>query len=131
VQAGWGEVCQARDTRLGRTVALRFISGAEAGQPARLARFRREAEAIARVNHPKWSAPRPGPAHPRRFHSLPAQMDRVDLRTGRRTAGRALAPADAVGVEAVSTVLVTAYGRSYCYGYLVALNDLFVLTGLK
>jgi hypothetical protein len=65
------------------------------------------------------------------LHSLPAEVDRVDLRTGRRTLWKTLAPPDAVGVEAVNTVLVTPDGRSYCYGYLKSLNDLFVLNGLK
>jgi eukaryotic-like serine/threonine-protein kinase len=49
---GMGEVYRARDTRLDRTVALKVIRAAHLGGPHHLDRFRREARAISRLNHP-------------------------------------------------------------------------------
>jgi eukaryotic-like serine/threonine-protein kinase len=47
-----GEVYRARDTRLGRDVAVETLSGVVAGRPERLARFEREARLLASLNHP-------------------------------------------------------------------------------
>ena len=49
---GMGEVYRARDTRLGRTVALKFLTAAFAQDRERLARFQREAQVLASLNHP-------------------------------------------------------------------------------
>jgi serine/threonine-protein kinase len=47
-----GEVYRARDTRLKRDIALKILPEAVAGDPDRLARFQREAEVLASLNHP-------------------------------------------------------------------------------
>jgi len=47
-----GEVYRARDTRLKREVALKVLPVAFASDPERLARFKREAEVLAAINHP-------------------------------------------------------------------------------
>jgi hypothetical protein len=48
---GMAEVVLARDTALGRLVALKLLAPALAGEPAFVERFRREATAIASLNH--------------------------------------------------------------------------------
>ncbi len=49
---GMGEVYRARDTRLGREVALKVLPPAFADDNERMARFRREAQVLASLNHP-------------------------------------------------------------------------------
>src|SRR5262245_58624613 len=49
---GMGEVYRARDTRLGRTVAIKTIPPALASQEDNRRRFEIEARAIASLNHP-------------------------------------------------------------------------------
>src|SRR6266542_1272903 len=49
---GMGEVYRARDIRLKRDVAIKVLPSEFAADPERLARFRREAELLATLNHP-------------------------------------------------------------------------------
>jgi eukaryotic-like serine/threonine-protein kinase len=53
---GMGEVYRARDTRLKREVALKILPASFADDPDRLARFQREAEVLASLNHPNIAA---------------------------------------------------------------------------
>jgi len=49
---GMGEVYRARDLKLGRDVALKILPDHFVGDPDRVARFEREAQVIASLNHP-------------------------------------------------------------------------------
>jgi len=48
---GMGEVYEARDTKLGRNVAIKVLPAAFVIDPERLARFQREARMLAALNH--------------------------------------------------------------------------------
>ena len=49
---GMGEVYRARDTKLKRDVVVKVLPQSLAADPDRLARFQREAEVLASLNHP-------------------------------------------------------------------------------
>ena len=53
---GMGEVYRARDARLQRDVAIKIVRDLAAGGPDRVARFRREAQVLASLNHPHIGA---------------------------------------------------------------------------
>ena len=55
-EGGMGEVYRARDSKLGRDVALKVIPETFALDPDRLARFKREAQVLASLNHPHIAA---------------------------------------------------------------------------
>jgi serine/threonine protein kinase len=52
VKAGWGRSIGARDTKLNRDVALKVLPDSFADDADRLARFTREAQTLASLNHP-------------------------------------------------------------------------------
>ena len=53
---GMGEVYRARDTKLGRDVAIKVVADVFLSDPERLARFEREARVLATLNHPHIGA---------------------------------------------------------------------------
>src|SRR5881394_1649664 len=55
-EGGMGEVYRALDTKLGRQVAVKIIPEAFAQDPDRMARFKREAQVLASLNHPNIAA---------------------------------------------------------------------------
>src|SRR5262245_65688025 len=53
---GMGEVYRAKDSNLKRSVAIKVRPGSVTGDVDRLARFQREAEVLAALNHPNIGA---------------------------------------------------------------------------
>ena len=51
-RGGMGEVYEAVDNRLGRTIAIKILRSEVVQDPARKARFEREAKALAKLKHP-------------------------------------------------------------------------------
>jgi serine/threonine protein kinase len=55
-RGGMGEVYRARDTKLKREVEIKILPDEFSRDPDRMARFQREAEALAALNHPNIAA---------------------------------------------------------------------------
>jgi Tol biopolymer transport system component/predicted Ser/Thr protein kinase len=55
-EGGMGEVYRATDTKLNRDVAIKILPEAFASDPERMARFTREAQVLASLNHPNIAA---------------------------------------------------------------------------
>jgi serine/threonine protein kinase len=54
---GMGEVYRARDSKLKREVAIKVLPDGFSNDPGRLARFRREAEVLASLEHVSYCTP--------------------------------------------------------------------------
>ena len=110
---GMGEVWLARDTRLGRQVALKVLPGVLAHDPARLGRFRREAQLLAALNHPNIAA----------IHSFDT-LDAVPVLAMEMVGGRTLAeilgdgPMELGGVLDVARQVAEALGAAHARGIL-------------
>ena len=71
---GMGEVYRARDTKLNRDVALKVLPETFASDPERLARFKREAQILASLNHPNIATIHGFEDAPRQAQGRPAFM---------------------------------------------------------
>jgi serine/threonine protein kinase/Tol biopolymer transport system component len=89
---GMGEVYRARDTKLGRDVALKILPDVFASDRERLARFEREAKTLASLNHPNIAqiyGIEDGPSTPREPQGRPEES-RGATGSGRGDSVRAL-----------------------------------------
>ena len=77
-EGGMGAVYRARDTKLGRDVAIKILPEAFASDAERLARFEREARTLASLNHP----------HIEQIYGVEGQAPDSGARRGRRPLGR-------------------------------------------
>lgn len=92
-----GDVYRARDTRLKRDVALKVLPASVARDPDRLARFVREAQLLASLNHP----------HIVTIHSV-EDIDGVHLLTMELVQGQSLHEVVAAGRLPISRLVVVA-----------------------
>ena len=80
---GMGDVYRARDTTLGRDVAIKVVADAFLSDPERLARFEREARVLATLNRTPCTSPRQSrrphacrPARRRSKHAVSPSAER-------------------------------------------------------
>ena len=95
-RGGMGEVYLARDTRLGRDVALKVLPAIFTSDPERRSRFQREAKAIAALNHPNVVT----------IYSV-EEIDGVHFTTMELIEGKTLVeliPATGLAIEALLTI---------------------------
>ena len=66
-----------------------------------------------------------------RTSTVPVQITRIDLATGRRQLWKEIVPADTAGVQSIPIIRFSADGKSYAYSMGRLLSDLYVVDGLK
>jgi len=66
-----------------------------------------------------------------RFGEIPARVFQLDLTARQRKPWRELVPSDAAGIDTIRGVEIAADGKSYVYGYVRTLSDLYLVQGLK
>jgi len=62
---------------------------------------------------------------------LPAHVYRVELGTGKRTLWKEVEPSDPAGIDSIRGLLLSRDTKSYAYGYIRLLSDLYLVDGLK
>jgi len=64
-------------------------------------------------------------------NKIPADVDRIDIATGRRTRVVTLQPPDPVGIAGLPTLQMTPDGTAYTYNVVRRLSELYLVDGLK
>jgi len=78
----------------------------------------------------KWT-PDPSFAYVYQEMTVPAKIYRLNIVTGQRQLFKEINPSDETGVSDMSEILFSADGRSYVYGYMRLLSELYMVNGLK
>jgi eukaryotic-like serine/threonine-protein kinase len=66
-----------------------------------------------------------------RYEELPALVDRIDVKTGKKERWKELMPPSPNGIVAIGPLQITPDGRSYAYTYHRVISELYLVTGLK
>ncbi len=67
----------------------------------------------------------------RRWSEIPAELDRLDLASGRRTLVQRLAPQDLAGVVRIQNPILSGDGKAYIYSPTLRRADLFLVEGAR
>ncbi len=127
---GMGEVYRARDTRLGRTVALKLIAGQSGDDPQRRSRFEREARAIAALNHPRICAIHDVASHEGRDFLVMEYLDGETLEQRLRRGPLPLRELLRVAIE-IAEALVAAHREGITHRDLKPSNVMLTRGGVK
>jgi eukaryotic-like serine/threonine-protein kinase len=114
---GMGEVYRARDSRLGRDVAVKILPASFAADPDRLRRFEQEARAVAALNHPNILAVHDLGRHDGTPYMVTELLDGESLRA-------ILARGPLSHRKAVDYAIQTAQGLAAAHGKDIAHRDL-------
>ncbi len=127
---GMGEVYQARDTRLDRTVAIKLLPAAISGDPNRRARLEREAKTIAALSHPHICTLHDVGEHD---GSIFLVMERLEGQTlAARLANGPLSSAQALTIAIeISDALAAAHRRGVIHRDLKPSNVMLTRSGAK
>ncbi len=133
---GMGEVCRAKDPRLGREVAIKVLPTNALGNPDRLRRFEQEARAAGSLNHPNVVAIFETGIHEGAPGRRPRERDRPPLPEAQQRLGHPGRAREAPGLRPTARgplpwALPTPDGRAYVYSYRRTLSDLYVVEGLR
>ncbi len=127
-RGGMGEVFRARDTELGRDVAVKVLAAETAKDANRLERFKREARAVAQLSHPNILNIHDFGTENGVFYSVTELLDGSDLRD--RLAGEALpiSKVQKIG-RSVAEGLAAAHGKGIVHRDIKPANIFITKTG--
>ena len=118
---GMGEVYRAKDTRLGRDVAIKILPSEMSADPERKQRFEREAKTVSRLNHPNICV----------LYDIGADFIVLEYVEGKPLRGP-IAPEEAVGLAIqVADALCAAHRKGVIHRDLKPANILVTCSGVK